>query len=82
MFKLHLRDFIKGAIMAVLVPVLYIIQSSLEAGNLVFNWTQITIAAISGLVAYLIKNLFTDDIKQAKNIVAKSRLEEQENPKP
>jgi len=78
MFKLHSRDYIKGAIMAVLVPVLYIIQSSVAAGNLVFNWKEIGIAAISGLVAYLLKNLFTDDIKQAKNIIAKSRLDEQE----
>lgn len=79
MFKLHLRDFLKGAVMAILVPVLYIIQSSVEAGNLVFNWKQIGIAAVSGLVAYLIKNLFTDDVKVAKNILAKDRLDKQEN---
>lgn len=75
MFKLKLRDFIKGAIMAVLVPVLYIIQSSVETGNMVFNWRQIIGAAISGFVAYLLKNLLTDDIKMAQNILSEAKVE-------
>lgn len=78
-YGLKTRDFIKGAVMAILVPVLYIIQSSISAGNLVFNWKEIGIAAISGLVAYLLKNFFTDDVKVAKNILAKDRLDKQEN---
>ncbi len=80
MFKLNLRDFLKGALMAILVPVLYIIQTSLDSGVLTFNWKQITIAAIAGFVSYLIKNLFTDDVKSAKKIVAKDRLDNAENP--
>ena len=55
--------------MAVLVPVMYIIQNSIAAGSLTFNWKEIGIAALSGLIAYLIKNFFTDDIKQAKKII-------------
>lgn len=74
MFKLNLRDFLKGALMAILVPVLYIIQTSLDAGVLTFNWKQIVIAAVAGFVSYLIKNLFTDDVKVAKKIVAQDRL--------
>lgn len=61
------RDYARGLIMAVLVPVLTIIQQSLEAGNLVFNWNAILIAAVSGLTAYLLKNFFT----QSDNIKAK-----------
>ncbi len=81
-YTLKTRDFIKGALMAILVPAIYIIQSSLDAGVLTFNWKQIAIASISGLLAYLIKNFFTDDIKVAKNIIAKDRLDNAENPKP
>jgi len=80
MFKLNLRDFLKGALMAILVPVLYVIQTSLDAGTLTFNWKQIVIAAIAGFVSYLIKNLFTDDVKVAKKIVAKARLDNQDKP--
>ena len=77
-YTLKTRDFLKGALMAVLVPAVYIIQTSLDAGVLTFNWKQIAIAAVSGLLAYLIKNFFTDDIKVAKNIIAKDRLENQQ----
>jgi len=80
-YTLKTRDFLKGALMAVLVPAVYIIQTSLDAGVLTFNWKQITIASVSGLLAYLIKNFFTDDIKVAKNIIAKDRLDNLENPK-
>ena len=68
-YTLKAHDWIKGLIMAVLVPVLYIIQNSIAAGSLTFNWKEIGIAALSGLVAYLLKNFFTDDIKQAQKIV-------------
>lgn len=77
-YTLKTRDFLKGALMAVLVPAIYIIQTSLEAGVLTFNWKQIAIAAVSGLLAYLIKNFFTDDIAVAKNIIAQDRLENQQ----
>ena len=77
-YTLKTRDLVKGALMAVLVPAIYIIQTSLEAGVLTFNWKQILIASISGLLAYLIKNFFTDDIQVAKNIIAKDRLDNQQ----
>ena len=82
MFKLNLRDFLKGALMAVLVPVLYIVQTSLDAGELTFNWKQITIAAIAGFTSYLLKNLFTDEVAVAKKVVAQDRIQQAENPKP
>ncbi len=57
--KLNWADFGKGLIMAVLTPVVVIIQESLSAGTLTFNWSAIGISAVAGGVAYLIKNLFT-----------------------
>lgn len=65
--------------MAILVPVMYVIQSSLDAGELTFKWKQILIAALSGFLAYILKNFFTDEVKSAKNIVAKDRLDKQDN---
>ena len=55
-FSLKWRDFARGLIIAILTPSLLIIQQSLEANSLVFNWHQIGMAAIAGGAAYLIKN--------------------------
>jgi len=57
--RLNWNDFGKGLIMAVLTPVVLIIQESVSAGTLTFNWSAIGISAVAGGVAYLIKNLFT-----------------------
>ena len=55
-FSLKWRDIVRGFILAVLTPSLLIIQQSLEAGSLTFNWHQIGMAAVAGGGAYLIKN--------------------------
>jgi hypothetical protein len=57
--KLNLNDILKGLLMAVLTPVVVIIQQSLDAGLFVFDWKSIGLAALSGGVAYLVKNFFT-----------------------
>ena len=57
--KLNINDIFKGLLMAVLTPVVVIIQQSLEAGVFVFDWKSIGLAALSGGVAYLVKNFFT-----------------------
>lgn len=57
--SLNGKDILKGLLMAVLTPVVLIIQQSLEAGNLTFNWKQIGMAAIAGGLAYLVKNFFS-----------------------
>jgi len=64
--SLNMRDLLRGLLMAVLTPVLVIVQQSIEGGELVFNWKAIGIAAVAGGVAYLIKNLFTPktEVKQ------------------
>ncbi len=44
--------------MAVLTPALFIVQQSLENGELTFDWKSIALASVSGGVAYLLKNFF------------------------
>jgi len=61
LFQLNRKDFLKGLIMAVLVPAVLIIQQSLDSGTLIFNWKAILMASISGAFAYLIKNFLTTD---------------------
>ena|SRR5665213_1892565 len=70
-FSLSILDFLKGLIIAVLTPALLIIQQSLSAGIVVFNWKTIAMASVSGFVGYLIKNFFTDDTKVAENTIIK-----------
>ena len=55
--SLQARDLLRGLVMAVLTPAMLILQQSLDAGNLVFNWKAIGMASIAGGLAYLIKNL-------------------------
>lgn len=52
------RDIARGFIMAVLTPMVLIIQQSVEAGILTFNWHSIGMASIAGGLAYLVKNFF------------------------
>jgi 1-aminocyclopropane-1-carboxylate deaminase/D-cysteine desulfhydrase-like pyridoxal-dependent ACC family enzyme len=55
-FSLQVPDFVRGALLAAGVSALTVIQQSLEAGNLKFNWTVIATGAISTFLAYLVKN--------------------------
>lgn len=57
-FSWKLRDVFRGFIMAVLTPMVLIIQQSVEAGILTFNWHSIAMASIAGGLAYLVKNFF------------------------
>lgn len=58
-FSLGKRDILRGLLISALTPVFVIIQQSLEAGILEFNWKSIGVAAIAGGLAYITKNLFT-----------------------
>lgn len=58
-FSLQARDFLKGLILAVVTSVLVVLQSTIEAGSLSFNWQQIGMVALGSIVAYLAKNFFT-----------------------
>lgn len=70
-YTLKVRDFLKAALIAIITPVLYVIQDSMSRGELTLHWNEIIVAAISGFVAYLIKNFFTDDIKIARKVIEK-----------
>ena len=59
LFTLNVQDFIKGLIMAILGAVIAVIQSSLNAGTFIFDWTNIWHVALAAIVAYLVKNFFT-----------------------
>ena len=69
MYKLKLRDFLKGLLVSVMTAVLVVVQNSLDSGNLTFNWKAIAMSAIGAAVAYLLKNYFTNDVKQAERII-------------
>ena len=57
--SLGAKDILKGLLMSVLTPVVVLVQQSIEAGNLVFDWKSLLIAGVGGGLAYLIKNFFT-----------------------
>jgi hypothetical protein len=71
---LSTRDFIKGAVMAAIIPVLLIIQQSIAAGDLVFNWKAIAMGAIAGFVGYLLKNWLTDSTVEAVKTLNKQNV--------
>ena len=59
LFSLNVNDLVKGLIMAVLTPVIYLIEQTIEKGSFTFDWHAIGIAAATGFVGYLMKNFFT-----------------------
>lgn len=70
--KLNWNDFLKGFKVAILTPVLPIIQQSIANGELTFNWHLIALAAAGGFVAYLTKNFFTNDVPASVNTITKA----------
>ena len=58
-FTINWRDIAKGVLMAVLTPVIVIVQNSVAAGSLSFDKNNIVMAAVAGFVGYLVKNFFT-----------------------
>ena len=53
------QDFFKGLILAVITAVLTGIMQGLNAGS--FDWKAIGTMALTALIAYLLKNLGTDE---------------------
>ena len=58
-YSVNWRDILQGLIMATITPVFVLVQNSLDAGILQFNWKQLGMAAVAGLLAYLGKRFFT-----------------------
>ncbi|MCY7291353.1 MAG: hypothetical protein LH615_04140 [Ferruginibacter sp.] len=61
LFTLNVQDLSKGLIIAVLTSVLTVIFQSLQLGELNFNWKLILLTALTSSVAYLLKNLATNN---------------------
>lgn len=66
-FSLNKQDFLKGLVLAVLISAITVIQESLNSGSLFLNWRTILIASLSGALAYLVKNFFTNDVTTIGN---------------
>lgn len=80
-YTLNARDFIKGLLIAGGVPALLIVQQSIAAGEMVFNWRTIWMAAVGGFVTYILKNYLTNDVKEAQVTLIKAQEKEVENKK-
>lgn len=61
---LNSKDFLKGLVIAVLTAVITIIYTSVQAGSLDFDWKAIGVTALSSALAYIMKNLFTNNSDQ------------------
>jgi hypothetical protein len=55
-FTLAWRDIVRGLIMAIVTPAILIVQQSVEAGILTFDWHNIAMASVAGGLAYILKN--------------------------
>lgn len=75
-FSLGNRDWWRSLVMAMLTPVIFIIQQTIDKGEFVFNWKLIAMTAISAGVAYLIKNF---SIEPPKTIVTTETNTKAEN---
>lgn len=64
MKKLKSHDYVKGFLVAALTTVLFTIQDIADLitndTTVPFEWKKVVMAAVSGGVGYLIKNLFTN----------------------
>lgn len=64
-FTLDWKDLIKGLVVSVLSAAITVIQISIDAGTLEFDWKKIATVSISAGLAYLAKNFFTpSEVKQ------------------
>jgi hypothetical protein len=83
-FTIDRLDILKALLMSLLTPALVIIQSSLDAGNLNFNWKAIGMAAVAGGGSYILKNFFSQSkviIKEVpENIKANEPIAETTEP--
>lgn len=59
-FTLQARDFLKGAMLAVISAVAPLLQATLNAGELTFNWKAIGVTALGTFIAYIIKKFAID----------------------
>jgi len=59
--KLDQRDWLKGLVVAVIASVLTVVLEVLNQGSLDFDYNKIAVVGLTAGVAYILKNLGTDD---------------------
>ena len=64
LFSVGTKDFLKGLILAVITAVITIVYTSVQAGSLTFDWKVIGTTALSAALAYITKNLLTNNKDQ------------------
>jgi len=60
LFKLDIKDAVKGLVVAVLASVLIAIYGAVT-NNMAINWNDVLKIAISSGLGYVVKNYFTDE---------------------
>ncbi len=55
-FWLNSKDFIRGLLIAMGSSALMVVQTSIDAGHIVFEWKPIGMAGVAGGITYLLKN--------------------------
>lgn len=60
-FKINVFDLTKGLIVAALTSVVVLISDTISAGTFTFNWTNIWQTGVAAAVAYLMKQLVTNN---------------------
>ena len=58
-FSLSFQDFAKGSIVAILTGLMTFLSGELQS-DVTFTFKQVLLSAVIALLAYLIKNLFTN----------------------
>ena len=59
--QLNTRNWLRGLAVAVVTAVLTVIQTSVAAGSLVFNWIAIITVGLTAAIGYILLNLGTNN---------------------
>lgn len=73
-FTLQVPDFVRGAFMAVITPVLVFVQDWLDHDT-EFNWKLVAKIAVGSLVGYLIKNFAFEPAKVITTTTTNTKAE-------
>jgi hypothetical protein len=82
LFSLNIYDFLKGLIIAILSPIIVFAQGYFANGTLDIELSALFAVGLSGFLAYLIKNFFTDQPKETENkfdLDIKALIDQEEN---
>ncbi len=74
-FTLNIRDFLKGLVVAVIVPALLAVQQAIT-NQTPIDWKLLGGVALASFIGYLIKNFFSNDIPAAQATINEARKKE------